>query len=85
MAEHYAYLFKTDGTKIGIDSEPTLETLQKYVGGNIEYLPIRSKFGFIGNEDGLHLELKENKSYPRFLGDIVVVNEFDGKFHKFVL
>jgi len=81
--KHYGYLLKTDGTRVAIDEKPTLDILQKFVGRNIELLPVKSKFQYYGNEEAVRLKLQPNKNLPQFLGDIIVVNEGDDEFEKF--
>lgn len=59
-------LVTTDG-EISTEEEMTLEAMQMFVGGYIEYAG-----NIICNEDGLRLNLQRNTLYPEFVGNIII-------------
>ena len=80
-------LIKTDNTYQVVEYEDTLETLQNYVGGYIEYVNITSYFSkekdididMIVNEEGKIIDLEYNElasifyPYDYIAGDALVV------------
>lgn len=54
-----------DGTEVE-RVKPTLEDMQKFVGG---YIEVHGNFYI--NEDGLVMGLEQNKAYPQFVGNII--------------
>lgn len=69
--------FKTvtvDGTTTEV-SKMSLEEMQKFVGGYIEYAPKHLRFGhknIICSEEGVIYGLPQNKAYPAFVGNIII-------------
>ncbi|TAN37375.1 MAG: DUF3846 domain-containing protein [Nitrospirae bacterium] len=63
-----------DGT-ITEAKKMTLEEMQDFIGGYIQYVPKSMKqghFNIICNEEGLNLGLPTNKLYPMFVGNIIL-------------
>ena len=61
-------------TKIVRDKEPTLEEMQKFVGGLIELVPLENGDQLIVNEEGLIHQLPHNESASLLAGQIIVGN-----------
>lgn len=61
-------------TKIITDRQPTLEELQKFVGGNIELVYLQNGDHLIVNEEGLLLQLKKNHEASEIAGQTIVGN-----------
>lgn len=59
-------------TKIVRDKEPTLEEMQKFVGGLIELVPLLSGDQLIVNEEGLIHQLPYNESASLLAGQVIV-------------
>ena len=79
-------LLRTDGTYEVVEYNDTLETLQKYVGGLIEYVQISSKgIDMIINDEGkiLGMDINYNATrlfaYDIIVGDALVVRTENGE------
>ncbi len=66
-----------DGTEIEVKGKLTLQQMQEWVGGYIQYAPrsmcqVRGVREIICNEEGLMSNLPRNKAYPEFVGKIII-------------
>jgi len=69
-----AYLITTTGFVEELEGKPTLEQLQKIVGGLIEYVPIHDGGYMYCNEEGKLLGLPPNPYATELIdfGDVIV-------------
>lgn len=70
-------LITFDG-KVSTRSKMSLEQMQKFVGGYIELVNILGK-RFYCNEDGIRLNLPNNKIVPQFVGNVIMEVRSNGK------
>lgn len=68
-----AWLIPARGECHEVELANTLEAFQKAVGGYIETVHCAGKLVYIVNEEGVILDLPENKHLPAFRGDVLLV------------
>ena len=73
MSQHKYLNYDSKGRCVVISNDKPLSlySLQKLVGGYIEFVPCGDYTACI-NEDGLLKKLPVNQAYPQFVGDIVL-------------
>jgi hypothetical protein len=71
-------ILKTDGSTEKREGKPTLETLQKIVGGYIEIVRLSQKLSMVINEDGIRLGLPTNKEATRHYASVGGRNDIVG-------
>lgn len=64
------YILISVDVTINMRQRMSLKAMQKFVGGYVE-----QHRNFLINEDGLRLKLPQNKSYPEFVGNIILREE----------